>query len=60
MERGRLLSKLQFQQRNHETVRLVQHALLSQEENKRKYGFETSQGIHAIEKAVLVRATGGT
>jgi gas vesicle protein len=48
-----LLSTVQFQQRNHEAVRLVQDALLLREENKRRYGFKTSQGIYAIGRVVL-------
>ena len=47
---------MQFQQRNHEAVRLVQDALLLREENKRRYGFKTSQGIYAIGKVVLIVA----
>jgi hypothetical protein len=43
-----------IQQRDYETIRLVQDALLSQEENKRRNDFNTGQGIHAIGKAALV------
>jgi hypothetical protein len=39
---------VQFQQRNHEAVRLVQDALLSREENKQRHSLKTSQGIYAI------------
>jgi hypothetical protein len=49
-----LLPTLQFQQRDQNTVGLVQDALLSREENKRRNGFKISQGIYAIEKAVLI------
>ena len=52
--RGHLLSTLQFQQKNYAPVRLVQDALLSRAENKRRNGFKTSQGIYAIGKAVLI------
>jgi hypothetical protein len=49
-----LLSTLQFQQRNHETVRLVQNDLPSREENKPGNGFKTSQRIFAIGKHFLI------
>jgi hypothetical protein len=49
-----LLPTLQFQQRHQDTVGLVQDALLSREEDKRRNGFKTSQGIYAIGKAVLI------
>jgi len=53
MERGYLLSRLQFQQKRHEVVRLVQDTLLSQEENKQPNGFKTCQGIHAFAEILL-------
>jgi hypothetical protein len=43
---------LQFQQGNQAIVRVVQDALLPQEEDQQRDGFKTSQGIYAIEKAV--------
>jgi hypothetical protein len=49
-----LLSALQFHQRNQDTVGLVQVALLSRAGNKQKHRFETSPGIYAIEKAILI------
>jgi hypothetical protein len=49
-----LLSTLQFQQTRQEPVGLVQDGILSQEENKRKNGRKTGEGISATGKAVLM------
>jgi hypothetical protein len=45
---------LQFQQGNDETVRVVRYALLPREENKRRNGIKTGQGIYSFGKSGLI------